>query len=341
MDVPQSSPLRSGLPASLGLVVAFAGNLFAQSAVPVSQNTFFFKDPGGIRLGAIAAGAAVVPGRVSGGFSEVVLDGWIFAASTRADAREGFDLSVVPAGGENIRIAPDGRILARAIQGALFSRVQTRGGWIRVRRTAWVARSALPAVSARRDSGNAAPPRSRTQVAEVPPPSAPRSEDRLAMVRSGAIIQRTPDGPGFATLMGPTTVAMGEQKGEWVAVTLQGWVRRTEVDSAMAARPAISAAMLRENPERFVGQSVDWRVQFLAFQQADELRPEMPLGQSYLLARGPLPESGFVYVMMSKEQVEQLKGTNPLDELALTVTIRAGRTRYLATPVVELVRRNR
>jgi hypothetical protein len=96
--------------------------------------------------------------------------------------------------------------------------------------------------------------------------------------------------------------------------------------------------MLRENPERYVGRSVEWRVQFLAHQHADELRPEMPAGRPYLLARGPLPESGFVYVLLTKEQAGQLQGLQPLDELAVTVTVRAARTRYLATPVVELVR---
>jgi len=327
----------------LGLVVALAGNLFSQSAVPVSQNTLFYKDPGGVRLGAIAVGTSLVPGRVSGGFTEVVLEGWIFGGSTRPDTRDGFDLSVALAAGENIRAAPDGRVLARAIQGALFTRVQVRGGWIRVRRTGWVSRSALgsSAIATSRDSSRARPAVTPPRAVESPPPPAARGPDRLAVLRSGATIHRTPDGAGFASAIGPAAVAMGEQKGEWIAVTVQGWVRRNDVDSALAERPAISAAMLRESPERFVGQSVDWRVQFLALQQADELRPEMPIGQPYLLARGPLPESGFVYVMVSKESAKQFESTNPLAELALTVTIRAARTKYLATPVVELVRRNR
>src|SRR5688572_305419 len=61
-------------------------------------------------------------------------------------------------------------------------------------------------------------------------------------------------------------------------------------------------------------------------------------GHAYLLARGPLPESGFVYLMVTKAQSDQLQGLKPLDELTATVTVRAARTRYLATPVVELVR---
>jgi hypothetical protein len=36
----------------------------------------------------------------------------------------------------------------------------------------------------------------------------------------------------------------------------------------------------------------------------------------------------------------EFRSLKPLEELAISVTVRAGRTRYLATPVVELVRRN-
>ena len=110
------------------------------------------------------------------------------------------------------------------------------------------------------------------------------------------------------------------------------------MSGAVAALPSITAAMLREHPDKYVGQTVDWRLQFLAHQRADELRAEMPLGHPYLLARGPLPEAGFVYLLVSKEQSDRLQGLKPLEELSVMVTIRAGRTRYLATPVVELVR---
>ena len=115
-------------------------------------------------------------------------------------------------------------------------------------------------------------------------------------------------------------------------------MRAREVQGNVAPLPSVTAAMLRENPDKYIGQTVEWRLQFLAHQQADELRPEMPLGRSYLLARGPLPETGFVYVLVSKQQASQLQGLKPLDEMTATVTVRTARTRYLATPVVELIR---
>jgi hypothetical protein len=161
---------------------------------------------------------------------------------------------------------------------------------------------------------------------------------RRAALRSGATLQRTPDGEAVATLASPSLVVLGARDREWIKVSLEGWVRQADLQGNVAPLPAITAAMLREQPDRYVGQSVDWRLQFLARQQADELRPEMPLGHQYLLTRGPLPETGFVYLLVTRAQADQLQGLKPLDEIAATVTVRAARTRYLATPVVELVR---
>jgi hypothetical protein len=275
---------------------------------------------------------------------EVALQGWIFTKSTRPDKRDGFDMSVNETGGENLRDAPDGNLLGRAVEGALFSRVSSRGGWTQIRRAGWVARTAVqarapaapvvrsvpvPAVEQR-------PARDSAVAAARPAPDPPA--ERRGTLGKGAALSAGPDGATIAVLSAPTEVTLTGADRGWVRVTVEGWVRASEVSDAVSPKPAITAAMLRDNPERYVGQSVEWRVQFLAHQHADELRPEMPLGHPYLLTRGPLPESGFVYVLVSKEQAEQLQGLKPLDEIAIRATVRAARTRYLATPVVELVR---
>lgn len=291
-----------------------------------------------MRLGTLLAGTRVTPGTASGGFSRITLDGWIYTASTRPDQREGFDVSVTASAGENLRANPGGTILARAVEGTLFNRLSTNGGWTRVRRTVWLATK----TAGRQDARTATELTSR-QAAETPrrPVAEPQSPQGLplATLRPGASIQRDPDGPVIAKIAEPTDVAVRETNGEWVKVQMEGWVRRSEVDSAVTPRPAITAAMLRENPDRYVGQTVEWRVQFLALQQADDLRPEMPSGQPYLLVRGPLPESGFAYVTITRAQSAEFRSLKPLEELTVSVTVRAGRTRYLATPVVELVRR--
>lgn len=342
-DVPQSSPSRTALPACFCVAAALAGNLFAQSAVSLPKDAPFYKEPGGVRLGTILSGTRVTPGAASGGFSQVTLEGWIFTASTRSDQREGFDVSVTESPTENLRATPGGTILARAVEGTLFNRLSVNPGWTRVRRTVWIASP----TAGQQDVSAARQSELTSSAAATQPPSrrdaetssGTAAEPPRATLRSGANIQRDPDGPAIAKIAEPADVAIREINGEWVKVLMEGWVRRTEVDSATTPRPAITAAMLRENPDRYVGQTVEWRVQFLALQQADDLRPEMPVGQPYLLVRGPLPESGFAYVTISRAQVVEFRSLKPLEELAISVTIRAGRSRYLATPVVELGRR--
>jgi hypothetical protein len=362
MVVPQSSPPFRRLPAFLCVGAALVGNLVAQAPVRLAQETALLRDPGGLRLISLVPGLRLQPKRVSGNFLEVSVSGWIFTASTKPDRRDGFALSVSVTGGENLRAEPDGALLGRAVEGALFSRVGARGGWTQVRRTGWIARNAVeqrsrqagripsePAVP-RNDPVPTPAPESTTAPPAAAPPAAPVQETasgpavarndslRRGALKPGAVIQQAPDGAALATVTSPAVVVLGERDREWVKVLLEGWVRARDVQGNVAPLPAVTAAMLRANPDRYIGQTVEWRLQFLAHQQADELRPEMPLGRAYLLARGPLPETGFVYVMVSKQQADQLQGLKPLDEVTATVTVRSARTRYLATPVVELIR---
>jgi hypothetical protein len=101
----------------------------------------------------------------------------------------------------------------------------------------------------------------------------------------------------------------------------------------------VTAAEVRTDPGRYMGRTVEWRLQLIAVQTADELRTEMPRGQNYLLTRGPLPEPGFVYVTVSEAQAAEFRALTPLQEMTLRVTIKAARSKYLTTPIVEFVAR--
>jgi hypothetical protein len=146
----------------------------------------------------------------------------------------------------------------------------------------------------------------------------------------------SPDGARIGTL-DEVDVVVKERQREWVKVTVEGWVRSADLAAEVDAAPRVTGAMVREHPDRFVGQTVTWRLQYLSVQEADALRPEMPAGQAYVLARGPLPEAGFVYLMVTKEQAADFRARSPLDELAVDAVIRAGRTKYLPTPVLEFL----
>src|SRR5690349_14492422 len=78
---------------------------------------------------------------------ELTVEGWVFAASLGETTREGLNAIVNGRAGQNLRAdpRPDGRLLGRLKGGALIQRLETRNGWSKVRRQAWVVRSATDA----------------------------------------------------------------------------------------------------------------------------------------------------------------------------------------------------
>jgi hypothetical protein len=174
-------------------------------------------------------------------------------------------------------------------------------------------------------------------AAVATPPAGPALPDAVELANPSDIFVQ----PGSGTLGNLALGAKGRvlgQSGEWVRVQFEGWVRASDLrPESGSATLGVSAAEVRADPARYVGKTLDWRLQLVSVQTADELRPEIPAGQQYLLMRGPLPEPGFVYVMLPRTAVPRFKALPPLAELTLRVTIRAASTRYLPTPVAELV----
>jgi hypothetical protein len=305
------------------------------------------RDPDGAPLVSLPAGAAVEAGKAAGDWREVTVEGWIYRPSTSPTKRDGFDLVVSSEEGENLRRAPNGPIVGRAREGTLLERVGEKGKWFRVRRDGWVPRQAVPAktVAARKApaaQGKARPKAVGAAADTTRPPKAPAAQpsapiEGVETVRETGL-SRMPDSAATSTLPAGTPARVVGRSGEWVRVQVEGWVRESDVKPAESGVLAgITAAEVRAAPEKFVGQTLDWRLQVIAVQLADELRPEMPADQPYLLTRGPLPEPGFVYVTIPPTRIAEFRALPPLHEMVMRVTLKAARTRYLNTPVAELV----
>ncbi len=331
--IPKSTHPRSRLPIGFAAVcaalAALASPLAGQGSDRITAATEFVKDPGGTVLGRLVQGAIVRFGAERDAFREVTFDGWVASASLRDDAREGYDVSIAPGAIGEVRSEPraDAALRATAVIGALFHRVGTRGGWVQVRRTAWVPAGATRAATA-------SPPPA------VPTAAAPQATSDSAgpALPAGSEFSARPDGPPIGRVEATRPVRVVDRQGGWSRVQLDVWVRDAVVGST-AAPDQISAAEIRADPDRFVGQTVEWSLQVLAVQLADELRPELPLGQPYVLARGPLPETGFVYLVVQGSEVEAFRRMEPLAQVRVRATVRAGKTRFLPTPVLDLVRR--
>ena len=158
------------------------------------------------------------------------------------------------------------------------------------------------------------------------------------IVRKGAGMALGPGGTSIGAAPDGLQAEVVERSGNWVRIRTDSWVAAEDVVPMPPDSARITLDQLRSDPNRFIGQPVTWRLQFLSVQTADELRPELPPGMPYLLTRGPLPEAGFVYVAVTQEQAQRFKAMNPLDEFVARGTIRAARTKYLPTPVIDLLR---
>jgi hypothetical protein len=340
----------------VGAFLTFVPLVEAQQVPEISVATRLRKEPQGIPLVSLPAGTPVEARRSRGEWREVVIEGWIFTRSTARTTRDGFDLVVTVPSGENIRESPNGRVLARVRSGTLLTRKGTRGTWTRVSRAGWVPREAVrsPAKEPAATAVPGAPADQTPSPIDEPVESgalpvqgaASAASDETAVDSEPVRVSRetaifaAPQGGSYGILQPGAPTRVLRRSGDWTRVQLEGWIREADLGGGVGASlGSVTAAEVRADPARYVGRPVDWRLELIAVQTADELRTEIPKGQLYLLTRGPLPEPGFVYVMVTPAQAEEFRALQALQELTLRVIIKAPRTRFLATPVVELVSR--
>ena len=339
----QSSYLLAGLPACLlaaaSLAIVPSQPAHAQDQYRVTRQENFRREPSpdGRLLASVAEGVELRGGEVRSGWVQVTLEGWIWRQSLRAIDRSEFDYEVSAASGENLREQPNGRVLARLSTLFLLEGGEVRGEWVRVRRTAWMWGRSLERVG---DPPPVAP--------ETPQASAPAATGRAtpqgrapidrAVTLGRATMRAVPNGDTTAVLGGDASLTILARSGEWVRVRTEGWVHESDLRPVSTdVLVGVSGAEVRAQPELFEGRMLQWTVQLLSLQTSDGLRRELPEGQRYMLARGPIPEAGFVYVMVDDEQSAAIERLSPLAELVVLVRVRVGRSRYLGNPVVELI----
>ncbi len=340
----QSSRALRALPVVLWLAPCLS--LAAQARYRVTTDgAWFYQEPEGKRLARLARGTIVVGGESRDAWQGVTLEGWIFATSVGPTPRAGYDLAVTRAPEENLRSAPAGALIGKLPQGFVLNKVAegTSGNWVHVLRAGWVEKAAVESLAqvANSDPDSGGPtPGPRPGVG--PPdtnssPTAPVDPSRVESARR-TVLYRAPEGAPTGTLAPSAPLRVLGRSGDWTRVELEGWVKSTDLEIAPpGVLMGITAAELRTDPQRYAGQVLRWTLQYIAAQQADELRPEIPSGSRYFLARGPLPEHGFVYVIVPEAKRPQLESLSPLATIQVTARVRTGRTRFLGNPVLDLI----
>lgn len=320
----------------LPVVACIAVPLPAQGRARVATaGEWFYQAAAGKRLAQLETGAVVEQGAAQGDWTAVTLDGWIFKSSVGPTNVSGFDLAVTKAPSENLRAAPAGSVVAHLITGFGLDKVGEQDRWVHVRREGWMRSAALKAVAA----APAAPPARQAGGSPPPPDTGSSAVDptRVQASRSTTMF-RAPDGAGDATVVSGAPLTVLGRAGDWTRVQLQGWVKTADLQSAPAGvLVGVSAAELRAEPNRYVGQTLRWTLQIIASRTADDLRPDIPEGATYLLARGPVPERNFVYVVVPESKRAAVAALAPLVTVTATVRVRTGRSRFVGNPVVDLV----
>jgi hypothetical protein len=339
----QVSQLLRALPVVLGLAQA----LPAQAGFRVkNEGEGFFQAPDGKQLAQVARGAVVAGGAVQGDWQQVTLEGWVFGASVGPTARPGYDLAVTRSPDENLRAVPlgTGALIARLARGFALNKTGDLGRWVHVRRDGWMKRDALEPVASVASSAAAdtdsTPPRRGGGASSGPDTTAaaPPVDPAHAQPARRTTLYRAPDGPAAGAIAPETPLRVLGRSGDWSRVQFEGWVKTADLATAPpGVLVGVSAAELRADPQRYVGQVVQWTLQVIALQTADDLRPDLPDGVSYLLARGPLPERGFVYVVVPDAKKAQVAALAPLATVQVTARVRVSRARFIGNPVVDLL----
>ncbi len=190
-----------------------------------------------------------------------------------------------------------------------------------------------PAANTSRETDSAQPTPTPAPVALPPLAAGPTLE-----TRGPTALRTSPTGELLATVSGGVPITTLAREGGWVRVRLEGWIPDSATEAAgTRSSGMLSAADLRANPEGTRGRLVQWSVETLAFQIADELRRGLEPGEAYLLARGPGDERAVLYLAVPDSLLTQAQALRPLTEITITARVRNGRSLPAGVPILELL----
>ena len=321
-------------------MLVLAAPLPAQTRYQVNATGAWLHDTaGGKRLARLAKGALLTGGPAQGNWLPVTLDGWIWSKSVGPATQGENDLAVTRDAGENLRDRAQGALVAQLPRGFALARADSgTGKWTHVRRAGWVSRTAVTVVGQVASTVNAAASGPDSAAAASPPPPVDTAGFATAVPAQKAELYGSPNGSITGAVAAPTPLRVLARSGDWTRVQLEAWVKTSDLASAPpGVLEGVTAAELRADPGRYAGQTVRWRLQFVAVETADDLRPDIPDGATYLLARGPEPERGFVYVIVPDDRKAAVAALAPLTTIEVTATVRVGRSHFIGNPVVDLL----
>jgi hypothetical protein len=270
------------------------------------------------------------------GWARVGVHGWMWSASLEGRG----DVWRVAPESENLRAAPNGRVLGQLVEGVGVRRVGGEGRWLEIELVGWLPESSVSQPAPEPDSAPAV-----TARPESPPPAATEREPEAEVVAPSAMgtlsrgveMRNAPQGGAIAALPAETPVRVLESRGGWTRIRVDGWVPTSSVRAGALGEvgPDVVAAAPAGT---FIGRTVRWTLEHVALQQADPWRPDFEPGEWFDLARVPGVEGRYVYLALPERLVEEFRGMSPFRTLRIEGRVRTGQSALTGTPIVEVTR---
>ena len=318
----------------LGPLLAVGEGAWAQSSATLTTDENFRAQPNGALLGQLRAGLSVAILEATDDWLQFDLEGWVFTPSLREIDRQGFRWVVSREDGENIRGRPNGELLGVLEEGMLLEHLESEGSWSRVRRRAWVWRRSAALFSSD-------PPGASTDRSSLSVPSGVSDDGVWALGGSvDAPILSAPDGDTLAISAPRANLRVVAREGNWARVRLEGWMWLPQ-----GADGAVEAAILTDvtlesiaaSPDEYRGEVVQWDLQFISLERAEEIRTDFYATEPFLLTRIGDGDEGFVYVAIPPERLTDAQGLSPLERIRVVGRVRTGAARLTGSPILELL----
>lgn len=280
-------------------------------------------------------------------WTRVGVRGWMWRPSLE---RSGDGWRVTPVR-ENLRAEPNGRILGTLERDVKVRRIGETGKWFEVEMIGWLPDSAVRSSptepAGRTDSPGSDSPDREERVAAggratTGTIAEPAGETRPMSALGGGTVSRveeamalrtSPGGAVLTRLPAGTVLRAVERRGAWTRVEVEGWVPSQSVraDGSTASGPEAVAL----TPERFAGRRVQWTLEHVALQRAEEWRSEFVNGEWYALARVP-DRTAYVYLVVPPALLDEFRGLSPFETIHIEGRIRTARSELTGNPVVEV-----
>ncbi len=306
----------------------------AQTSATLTTEENFRAQPNGVVLGQLRAGLSLGVLEATDDWLQFDFEGWVFTPSLREIDRGRFRWVVSVEGGENIRGRPNGELLGRLEEGTLLEHLESVEDWSRVRRRAWVWRRSAALFSSD-------PPDASADRYSLSVPSGVSDGGVWALGGSvDAPILSAPDGDTLAISAPSTNLRVIAREGNWARVRLEGWIWLPEgADGAVEASilTDVTLESIAAAPDEYRGEVIQWDLQFISLERAEEIRTDFYATEPFLLTRIGDGDEGFVYVAIPPERLTEAQGLSPLERIRVVGRVRTGAARLTGSPILELL----